>query len=74
CTATTPPANPSPSQWCGIRTNYGRPQYFSGKAAGLPYTYMVASAPNKVTGATANTIIFSAPLEFTKANYKQYDF
>lgn len=27
-----------------------------------------------VSGATRNTIIFSKPLEFTKANYKQYDF
>jgi hypothetical protein len=37
-------------------------------------TYTVASAPNKISGATTNTVIFSAPLEFTPANYKQYDF
>ena len=74
CTASTPPANPSPSQWCGIKTNHGSPQTFSGAAAGLMGTYTVASAPNKISGATTNTVIFSAPLEFTPANYKQYDF
>jgi AI-2 transport system substrate-binding protein len=74
CTASTPPANPSPTQWCGIKTHYGSPQTFSGAAAGLMGTYTVASAPNKISGATENTVIFSAPLEFTKANYKQYDF
>lgn len=37
-------------------------------------SYTVASGPNATTGATKNTIIFSKPLEFTKANYKQYDF
>ena len=39
CTASTPPANPSPAQWCGIKTNYGSPQTFSGAAAGLMGTY-----------------------------------
>ena len=86
CTPTTPPANPTASQWCGIKTNYGKPQYFSGAAAGLPPasagvgatgpdgSYMVYSAPSKATGATVNTIIFSAPLEFTPANYLKYNF
>jgi hypothetical protein len=36
--------------------------------------YTVAAAPSKVTGATRNTVIFSAPLEFTKANYLKYNF
>jgi AI-2 transport system substrate-binding protein len=37
-------------------------------------TFTVASQSSAITGATPNTIIFSKPLEFTKANYKQYDF
>jgi AI-2 transport system substrate-binding protein/rhamnose transport system substrate-binding protein len=36
--------------------------------------FMVAARANPTTGATRNSIIFSAPLEFTKANYKKYDF
>ncbi|HUY29718.1 MAG TPA: substrate-binding domain-containing protein [Acidimicrobiales bacterium] len=36
--------------------------------------FTVAARPNAVTGATKDTIIFSKPLEFTKANYKKYDF
>ncbi|HMK96214.1 MAG TPA: substrate-binding domain-containing protein [Acidimicrobiales bacterium] len=85
CTATTPPANPTPSQWCGIKTNQKAPQYFSGAAVGLSATagpgstgmdnsFMVYSAPSAATGATANTVIYSAPLEFTKSNYLQYNF
>ena len=35
--------------------------------------YTVTSAPSKVTGATRNTVIYSAPLEFTKANYLKYN-
>ncbi len=42
--------------------------------AGPLGTFTVAAKANPVTGATRNTIIFSKPLEFTKANYKQYDF
>lgn len=80
CTAKTPPANPTPSQWCGIKTNYGSPQSFNGAVVGLPGlvpgtgVYTVAAAPSKVTGATRNTVIYSAPLEFTKANYLKYNF
>jgi ABC-type sugar transport system substrate-binding protein len=85
CTATTPPANPTPSQWCGIKTNQKTPQYFSGAVVGLKATagtgaagpdnsFMVYSAPSAATGATANTVIYSAPLEFTKANYLKYNF
>lgn len=37
-------------------------------------TFTVAAKTDPITGATRNTIIFSKPLEFTKANYKQYDF
>ncbi len=74
CTAKTPPANPTPSQWCGIRTNYAKVQSFSGASVGLPGTYTVSAAPNKVTGATKNTVIYSTPLEFTKANYLRYNF
>jgi ABC-type sugar transport system substrate-binding protein len=74
CTAKTPPVNPTPSQWCGIKTNYGSPQYFNGAVAGLPTVYEVDSAPSTVTGATKNTVIFSAPLEFTKKNYMDYNF
>lgn len=36
--------------------------------------FTVSAGSNPTTGATKNTIIFSKPLEFTKANYKQYDF
>lgn len=43
------------------------------KAGGLG-TFKVAAKPDKVTGATKDTIIFSKPLEFTKKNYKRYDF
>lgn len=74
CTATTPPANPSPSQWCGIRTNYGKVQSFNGASVGLNRVFTVAAAPSKITGATKNTVIYSAPLEFTKANYMKYNF
>lgn len=74
CTASTPPANPTPSQWCGIKTNYGKVQSFSGAVVGLPHVYTVAAAPSKLTGATTNTVIYSAPLEFTKSNYMNYNF
>ena len=74
CTATTPPANPTPSQWCGIKTNFGKVQSFSGAAVGLNKVYTVAAAPSAATGATTNTVIYSTPLEFTKANYLQYNF
>ncbi len=36
--------------------------------------FTVAAKNDPVTGATRNTIIFSKPLEFTKANYKKFDF
>ena len=39
-----------------------------------PTKWTVATANNATTGATKNAIIFSKPLEFTKANYKQYNF
>ena len=42
--------------------------------AGNLGTFTVAAKANPVTGATRNTIIFSKPLEFTKANYLKYDF
>jgi ABC-type sugar transport system substrate-binding protein len=42
--------------------------------AGSLGKFTVASTDNKVTGATPGTIIFSAPLEFTRANYMKYDF
>ncbi|MDA8296436.1 MAG: substrate-binding domain-containing protein [Actinomycetota bacterium] len=42
--------------------------------AGSLGTFMVQAKADPVTGATRNTIIFSKPLEFTKANYKKYDF
>jgi ABC-type sugar transport system substrate-binding protein len=42
--------------------------------AGNLGTFTVAAGPNKITGATKNTIIFSTPLEFTKSNYLKYDF
>ena len=80
CTAKTPPANPTPSQWCGIKTNHASPQSFNGAVVGLPGlvpgtgVYTVDSAPSAVTGATKNTVIYSAPLEFTKANYLKYNF
>jgi len=45
----------------------------SGLVAGSD-TWTVASSTNATTGANKNTIIFSNPLEFTKANYKKYDF
>ena len=61
CTATTPPANPTPSQWCGIKTNFGKVQSFSGAAVGLNKVYTVAAAPSAATGATTNTVIYSTP-------------
>ena len=42
--------------------------------AGNLGTFTVAAKANPVTGATRDSIIFSKPLEFTKANYKRYDF
>jgi hypothetical protein len=39
-----------------------------------PAKWTVATSTNPTTGANKNTIIVSKPLEFTKANYKQYDF
>jgi ABC-type sugar transport system substrate-binding protein len=47
----------------------------AGKSFKTPLgTFMVSAGSDKTTGATKNTIIFSKPLEFTKANYKKYDF
>jgi ABC-type sugar transport system substrate-binding protein len=47
----------------------------AGKSFSTPLgKFSIAASTNKTTGATKNSIIFSAPLEFTKANYKQYDF
>jgi ABC-type sugar transport system substrate-binding protein len=43
-------------------------------AAGSLGSFTVAAKADPVTGATKNTIIFSTPLEFTKANYLKYDF
>ncbi len=43
-------------------------------SAGSLGKFTVAAKANAVTGATRNTIIFSTPLEFTKANYMRYDF
>jgi len=36
--------------------------------------FTIAAKANPTTGATKNTIIFSTPLEFTKSNYKKFDF
>ena len=41
---------------------------------GLAGTYTVSAAPDKVTGATKDMVIYSTPLEFTKANYLKYNF
>lgn len=47
----------------------------AGKSFSTPLgKFTIAAGANKTTGATKNTIIFSKPLEFTKANYKKYDF
>jgi len=46
----------------------------SGSLVSGPAKWTVATSTSGVTGANKNTIIFSKPLEFTKANYKQYDF
>ena len=39
-----------------------------------PAKWTVATGPNATTGANKNTIVFSDPLEFTKANYLNYNF
>ena len=41
---------------------------------GPPGTYTVPAAPDKVSGATKDMVIYSTPLEFTKANYLKYNF
>jgi len=46
----------------------------SGGLVNGPAKWTVASGTNATTGANKNTIIFSKPLEFTKANYLKYDF
>ena len=46
----------------------------SGGLVSGPAKWTVASGTNATTGANKNTIIFSKPLEFTKANYLKYDF
>ena len=46
----------------------------SGSLVAGPAKWTVATSTNATTGANKNTIVFSNPLEFTKANYKQYDF
>jgi ABC-type sugar transport system substrate-binding protein len=46
----------------------------SGSLVSGPAQWTVATSTNPTTGANKNTIIFSKPLEFTKANYKQFDF
>jgi len=47
----------------------------AGKSFTCPLgTFYVYAKTDPVSGATKNTIIFSKPLEFTKANYQQYDF
>ena len=43
-------------------------QYVAG-----PAKWTWVTTPNATTGATKNTVIFSKPLEFTKANYAQYN-
>ena len=46
----------------------------SGSLVSGPTSWTVATGTSAVTGANKNTIIFSKPLEFTKANYKQFNF
>jgi ABC-type sugar transport system substrate-binding protein len=46
----------------------------SGSLVSGPAKWTVATSTSATTGANKNTIIFSNPLEFTKSNYKQYDF
>ncbi len=47
----------------------------AGKSFTTPLgTWTVAAKADPTTGATKNTIIFSTPLEFTKANYLKYAF
>jgi ABC-type sugar transport system substrate-binding protein len=46
----------------------------SGSLVSGPASWTVATGPNATTGANKNTIVFSDPLEFTKANYKQFNF
>jgi len=46
----------------------------SGALDGGQSSWTWVTAANATTGATPNTIIFSKPLEFTKANYLQFNF
>jgi len=46
----------------------------SGALVSGPAKWTVASSTSAITGANKNTVIFSKPLEFTKANYKQFNF
>ncbi|HEX2701973.1 MAG TPA: substrate-binding domain-containing protein [Solirubrobacteraceae bacterium] len=46
----------------------------SGGLVAGPDKWTVAKSTNATTGANKNTIIFSDPLLFTPANYKQYNF
>jgi ABC-type sugar transport system substrate-binding protein len=46
----------------------------SGGLVAGPAKWTVATSTSSTTGANKNTIIFSNPLEFTKANYKQFNF
>jgi ABC-type sugar transport system substrate-binding protein len=46
----------------------------SGSLVSGPAKWTVAKSTSAVTGANKNTIIFSKPLEFTPANYKQFNF
>ena len=46
----------------------------SGSLVSGPAKWTVATSANATTGANRNTIVFSDPLEFTKANYLNYNF
>jgi ABC-type sugar transport system substrate-binding protein len=46
----------------------------AGSLVSGPAKWTVATSTNSTTGANKNTITFSDPLEFTKSNYKQFDF
>jgi ABC-type sugar transport system substrate-binding protein len=46
----------------------------SGSLVSGPASWTVATSTSAITGANKNTVIFSKPLEFTKANYKQFNF
>ena len=55
-------------------TSFTCPHGPSGSLVSGPAKWTVATGTNATTGANKNTIIFSKPLEFTKANYLKYDF